>query len=172
MGFLKDLFTPPTVQTEPQIPLISTGLTQQAIQNIMAGVFLQIPTKRIILKSGETCLFCDHAISVISKLKVVGHQRNDDGFSIRIVKGLTYRTRRGGNQTIRDYVPEYRIGKFYITNRRIIFSAETNAFGRSIKELISYRTENNELILQFTNKSYRIVLPIAACVEKVLEYLT
>lgn len=171
MKFFRNFFEPSLMPQQPSMPQIHTVLTQTAISNMMRGVFLPIPVKRLSMKPGESCLFCDHAVSITEKLRVVGRQRLGGAFSIRIMKGLTYHTGNGGDATIRENVQEYTQGKLYITNKRIIFSADSKAFQRKISDVVAYSIEESCLIIQFTNKSYRIYLPVAECADKVLEYI-
>jgi len=96
---------------------------------------------------------------------------NGFGASFRICKGLTWHTGTHDTQQIRDKVPEYIKGKLYITNRRVIFSADSKAFHKNLKDLISYRIEDGTLIIQFSNASYRMYLPVPDCAEIVLEHL-
>lgn len=169
MGFLKDLFNPPQIPLAPDIPEINTVLTQSAIDNILRGHLVSIPVKRLIMKKNEECYFCDYAILINEKLRVIAHKRYGGGFSFRIVKGLYYRVGDGHNLTIRDKVQDYTKGKLYITNQRIVFSADNMAFQKSIKDLITYREEDNCIILQFSKGSYKLFIPIPTCAEKVLE---
>lgn len=171
MGLFRNFLDPPILPQHPAMPQIHTALTQKAISNMMNGIFDVIPVKRLNLKSGEDCIFCDHAIEITEKLRVVGRQRAGGFFSIRIVKGLTYHTGNGGDATIRENVQEYIQGKLYITNKRIIFSSDDKAFQKKITDIISYNIDGYCLIIQFTNKSYRIYLPAVECADKALNYL-
>lgn len=167
---LFDIFNPPAVQTEPSMPVVSTVLSQNTVSNILQGKIIPIPVKRLALRKNENCLFCDYGVMITEKLQIVGRKRNGSGFSIRIVKGLTYHTGNGGTVNVRDKVPEYFKGKFYITSDRIIFSSDQKAFQKKKDDLISYSVEDNcYLILQFTSGAYKIYLPVVACAEKVLE---
>lgn len=167
---LFDIFNPPSVPTEPSMPVVSTVLSQKAVSNILQGKIIPIPVKRLALRKNEDCLFCDYGVMVTEKLKVVGRQRTGGGFFIRIFNGLTYHTGTGGSVNVRDKVPEYFKGKFYITSNRIIFSSDQKAFQKKKDDLVSYNVEDNcYLILQFTSGAYKIYLPVAVCAEKVLE---
>lgn len=167
---LFDIFNPPAVKTEPSMPQVSTVLTQNAISNIINGNITALPVKKLALQKKEECLFCDYGVMITEKLMVVGRQRTGGGFSVRILKGLTYHTGTGGSVNVRDKVPEYFKGKLYITNKRIIFSSDQKSFQKKKDDLISYSIEENQyLLLQFSNTSYKIYLPVAICAEKVLE---
>lgn len=171
MGFFRDLFAPPVVQPQPSMPVVTTGLPQKAINEILSGRSPTLKVTKVALKNKEVCLFYDRAVRVDVKLRTVGHQRTRDGFSVRIVKGLSYRTGNGLSMTIRDNVAEYQEGKLYITNQRIIFSASAKSFSKKMSSLVSYNIEDNYLLLQFDRGNYCIYLPIIACAEKVMEKL-
>ena len=87
------------------------------------------------------------------------------------MKGMYYHTGNRGHAVIRDKVPEYHKGKLYITNKRIIFSADTKAFQHPLSDLISFREEDGNYVLQFSRACYRLYLPVTKCVDKVLEYV-
>lgn len=171
MGFLSDLFNPPPIKTQPDFPTIDTALTPHAITSIESGIFQPFPVKKLTARTGEDCLFCDHAVMITEKLRVVARQRKGYGCSVRIMKGLYFHDGNGGSVSIRDNVPEYNQGKLYITNQRIIFSADSRAFQKPLKDLITYSVDGSCLVLQFTNKSYRIYLPVVSCAEKVIEHV-
>ena len=85
MGFLKNLLLPEVAQPQPSMPVVTTGLHQTIISLILSGSKPILRVRKIALKKGEECRFCDHAVRVDEKLKVVGHQRTRNGFSIRII---------------------------------------------------------------------------------------
>lgn len=171
MGFLNDLFNPPPIKTQPDFPVVDTALTPHAITSIENGMFTTLPVKRLTTRAGEDCYFCDRAVMITEKLRVVARQRKGYGCSMRIMKGLYFHDGNGGSVSIRDNVPEYNQGKLYITNQRIIFSADAKAFQKQLKDLITYSVDGSCLILQFTSKSYRIYLPVVSCAEKVIEHV-
>lgn len=172
MGFFERLFCPPQrILLQPEKPVLSTALTQTAIEGILRGTFRAIPVKKIVLRKNEECLFCDHAVLVTEKLRVVGHKRVGHHYSLRIVKGFTYHTSDGGNVSIRDNIQEYTLGKLYITTKRIVFSAGKRAFQKPLSSLISYQVEEDELVLQFSSDSYVLTLPVPICAEKTLNHL-
>jgi len=171
MGILKDLFCPDPIQLQPGMPQIATAMTNKNISDILSGYIQSIPVKRIVLKPGEECLFCDYAVLITEKLQVVGRQGNGGNFTFRIMKGMYYHTGNRGNTVIRDKVPEYVKGKLYITNKRVVFSADSKAFQHNLSSMISYREEDGCLILQFSNSSYRLYLPVVSCADKVIQYV-
>lgn len=171
MGFLKNLLLPEVAQPQPSMPVVTTGLHQTIISLILSGSKPILRVRRIALKKGEECRFCDHAVRVDEKLKVVGHQRTRNGFSIRIIKGVYYRTGAGNTMAVRDNVQEYQQGKLYITNKRIIFSASSKSFSKNLSDLVSYNVQDNYLILQFEKGNYCIYLPVVQCADQVMQDL-
>ena len=171
MGFLLNLLGPDQIPLAPEMPVITTVMTPVNISNIRSGAMLSIPVKKLILKLGERCLFCDYGVRITEKLCIVDRHGNGFGASFRICKGLTWHMGTRDTQQVRDKIPEYTKGKLYITNKRIIFSSDSKAFQRKIDTLISYRIEENCLIIQFSNAAYKIYLPVADCAEKVIEYI-
>ena len=171
MGFLADLFMPDRIPLAPEMPPVTTAMSQNHIASIRSGHIPGIPVKKLILRPGENCLFCDYAVQITEKLCIVDRHTNRHGASFRICKGLTWHMGTHDTQQVRDKVPEYTEGKLYITDQRIVFSSDAKSFQRKISMLITFRVEDNCLILQFTDGAYRIYLPVADCAEKVIEYL-
>lgn len=169
MGFLSDLFTPVIAQPYPTMPVINTGLPQKAISDILQDKNVVLSVSKIVLKRNEKCMFFDHAVRVDVKLRTVGNQRQRDGFSVRILRGLNYRIGNGRTMTVRDNVPEYQEGKLYITNQRIIFSSSAKSFAKRLDTLISYDIKDDYLLLQFERGNYCIYLPLITCAEKIMK---
>ena len=169
MGFLQTLL--PMRSTQPEMPQISTALTQTAIDDIMNGIFPPLPVRLLSLKTGEQCFYCDYAVRIIEKLQVVGRRRRGGGVSVRILRGLTCRVGTGGNDLIRDNVPEYTKGKLYLTDKRIVFSASKTAFQKPLEQVVSYSGEGKNLTLQFSDMSCCLFLKTIHCAERVLEHV-
>lgn len=171
MGFLKNLLLPQVAQPQPTMPIVVTGLSQTAISAILSGKKPKLKVNKLKLLKGEECRFFDHAVRVDEKLRVVGNQKTRNGFSIRIISGVYYRTGAGNTMTVRDKVQDYQEGKLYITNKRIIFSASAKSFFKRLTDLISYNTQDNYLILQFEKGNYCIYLPVIHCADQVMQDL-
>ena len=171
MGFLGKIFNPSVAPPQPSMPNVTTGLTQNTINAIMSGKLVRLNISKVVLQKGEECYFCDHAVRIDERLQVVGRQRTGGGFSIRIMKGISYHTGNGGSMTVREKVQDYQEGNFYITNKRMIFSASEKSFSKRIADLISYNIQDGNLILQFEKGDYCIHLPIVECAEQIIKLL-
>lgn len=170
MGMLDRLFHAKPIRKYPEMPQIATGLTQSAICNMRKGIFVPIPVTKLVLAGGESCFYCDHAVVISEKMQVVGRKRKGGGFSVRVLRGLTYHTGDDGNDVIRDWVPEYTKGKLYITNQRIVFSADAQSFNKPLDSIVSFGEECGNLIIQFDKISRKFYLPTTHCAIKAIEY--
>ena len=171
MGLLQRLFGPPDVQIQPPMPKVESALTQTAVDAIMNGKFPPMPVRRIVLKNGERCLYCDHAVKVIEKLRVIGYRSHGHGCYLRVFRGVGVHTGDGARAAVRSNVQEYVKGKLYITNKRVIFSADKGAFHKPVASIVSYAEEAGCLVLQFNNMSCRLYLQSLHCAVRVLEYI-
>lgn len=171
MGIMQKIFGPPDVQTQPPMPRIQTALTQAAVDAILSGQFPSMPVQRLVLHKGEKCFYCDHAVRIIEKLKVVGYRSRGFGGYVRVFRGAGLHTGDGFRAAVRNHVPEYKQGKLYITNERIIFFADSGAFQKRLKDVISFGEAGADLVLQFNATSCRLYLQTLTCALRVLEHL-
>ncbi|MDE6614778.1 MAG: hypothetical protein K2K24_04640 [Clostridia bacterium] len=156
--------------TYPAMPQVTTALTQRAIADMNSGIFNTIAVNKLVLKGGENCIYCDYAVAVTEKLQTVGNVSNGGGFSVRVCRGVTYRFGNRGNEVIRDVIPKDVQGKLYITNKRIVFSAEEGAFSMPLAKVISYQIDGEMIIIQFDKSSKKLYLPTASCAINALKY--
>lgn len=171
MSFLQRIFEPPAVQVHPPMPEINTVLTQAAVDAIINGKFPTIPVHRLVLRNGEKCLYCDYAVKIIEKLRVIGYRSRGHGGYVRLFRCVGLHTGDGARAAVRDNVQEYVKGKLYITNKRVIFSADKGSFTKSIAGLVSFAEDNGNLVLQFSNMSCKLYLQTLHCAVRVLEYI-
>lgn len=171
MSFLQRIFDSPDIQAHPPMPQINTALTQAAVDAIMNGKFPSIPVQRLVLKTGERCLYCDYAVKITEKLRVIGYRSRGHGCYVRLFRGVGLHTGDGARAAVRDNVQEYVKGKLYITNKRVIFSADKGSFHKPITGLVSFAEDNGNLVLQFGNMSCKLYLQTLHCAVRVLEYI-
>ena len=89
MGLLSNLFGG-NKQSDENIPAI---MPAGAIDQIRRGILPSMNTNQLMLTSGEVCHFSERAIRVTEK-KSKHYEGGSNGVSIRIAKGVTYRTGR------------------------------------------------------------------------------
>lgn len=120
---------------------------------LRASEALPIVHGNAILKQNEICHYCGDVLRRIVKTKTVGYSGRSSGVSLRIAKGVTYRTSGSKGVPIREDVSETHEGILNITNKRIILVGE-KGFTHSINSLISIMPYPDSIELQFNSKNY------------------
>ena len=80
------------------------------------------------------------------------------GVSVRIAKGITYRTGGSARTAIREKVTDTYSGKFILTNKRVIFQAFEHSFEKKLASVTSAAATDDGLFLQFGSQSYILAL--------------
>ena len=111
----------------------------------------------VMLTSGETCHYSKPATFVKTKNVVVGHTGGHGGVSIRVMKGLSYRTGQSQSTAIRGNVQEKTGGILTVTNKRIIFSANKGAFDKPISSLSSITPYKDGIGFQFGSQQFPLI---------------
>lgn len=121
----------------------------------------QLPTvvePSLILANGEVCHCSIPAQRLIQKEKVTGYTGGGAGVSVRIAKGITYRTGGSARTAIREKVTDTYSGKFILTNKRVIFQAFEHSFEKKLASVTSAAATDDGLFLQFGSQSYILAL--------------
>lgn len=167
MGIISDLFglSKPATPAPPSMISIMPPL---AIKAIEYGKLPKLATKSLILDKGEYCRYVDKACLVTEKT-ITRYQGSHSGYSVRIIKGVTYRTGKSRTNPIKDRIPEYTPGYLYITDSRIVFVAKENGFEKTLKSFIAITSYSDAVGLQFSGKTYNFLLPTPQLVLAVLQ---
>lgn len=169
MEFLKKIFFDerPENKLKEKIPAI---MPEGAIFQINNGFVPNIKTSRILLVSNEKCCFIERAILINEKIKKHTEGRTR-GVSFRICKGLTYKVGRYAGNPVETKIIEKTKGLIYITNKRIIFVSEENSFEKKYNSLTASTVFDEGINLQFSNKSYKFLMPNPFVLNKVLNMI-
>ena len=122
----------------------------------------------LILKGGERCHYSSNATLVKTKNVIVGYSGGNNGVSIRIAKGVSYRVGTSKAAPIRGNVEERTPGTLNITNQRVIFSAAKGAFDKKITALTSLNPYTNAIEFQFGSQQYMIETDEAEYIMQIL----
>lgn len=121
----------------------------------------QLPTiigTNINLANDEVCHYADIGYTFKDKIITTGYTGKSSGISIRVMKGLTYRTGGSGGKAIREKQRTTYTGKLYITNKRVIYSSNNECFDKTFDKITSVTEVNDGIILQIGSTSYSIIL--------------
>ena len=123
---------------------------------LQEGKLPVVPNSPIFLQKNELCHYSKPVTLYIAKTMVTGYSSGSSGVSVRIAKGVTYRTGGSKGAPIREKVMESFPGTLSITNQRIIFSSMQNSFDKQLSTISSINPYDDGFILQFSSTSYTI----------------
>ena len=166
MGLFSDLFFKNNSADE-NIPAI---MPAGALDQIRQGIIPTMRTDRIMLSDGEVCHFSERAIIVTEKTRkrYVGRS---NGFSFRVCRGVTYRTGQNRGTPIEETYTEKNKGLLYVTNKRIIFVSDKNAFDKKLKSLTAITPYSNAVQFQFSSKTYTVMVPDGGIINSLISLI-
>lgn len=163
MSFLSSLFEN-RKQEDEYIPAI---MPNGAIEQIHRGILPNINTNQLMLTNNEVCYFSERAVRITEK-KSKHYEGGSKGVSIRIAKGITYRTGRHKGVPVEDISYIKTKGLLYITNKRIVFVSDSQAFEKPFKTLTACVPYSNAIKLQFKNTTITLMVPDGNTVNMVI----
>lgn len=125
------------IVTMKPVPEEHDQYVQDQIDQINCGVLPSVPNSQVVPQKGESVHFTAPAVRFITKKRVVGHTASTSGVSIRIAKGITYRTGGVKGEAIYDDVTDSYSGQVAITNKRFIFIAEKKSYTCTLGKISS-----------------------------------
>ncbi|KGO12763.1 hypothetical protein NZ45_16010 [Clostridium botulinum] len=147
-------------------------ISEEEFKIIDRGELVTINTNDFICKPNESCYYGDMARRVINKTETIGYTGKSSGISIRIAKGLSYRTGVGKSTPIKEDVEYSYEGSIFITNQRVIFTSIENGFEFPLSKLTSMKLYINGIGFQVGNKSYTLVMENQEYPYNVISQLT
>ena len=166
MGLFSDLFSQNNSADE-KIPAI---MPAGALEQIRQGIIPTMRTDRIMLSDGEECHFSERAIIVTEK-KRRRYVGRSNGFSFRVCRGVTYRTGQNRGTPIEETYTEKNKGLLYVTNKRIIFVSDKNAFDKKLKSLTAITPYSNAVQFQFSSKTYTVMVPDGGIINSLISLI-
>lgn len=163
MGLLSNLFGSSN-QADENIPAI---MLAGAIDQIRRGILPTMNTNQLMLTNGEVCHFSERAIRVTEK-KSKHYERGSKGVSIRIAKGVTYRTGKHKGVPVEDISYVKTKGLLYITSKRIVFVSDGQAFEKKFNTLTACVPYLNAIKLQFGNTTITLTVSDGNAVNMVI----
>lgn len=155
MGFFSDLFSSENDSISEAIPPI---MPDGAIAQINSGILPIMNTDKIILTKGEECHFAERAILITEKVSK-RYEGRTNGYSIKLSKHVTYRVGKNKGKSVEEITQEKTKGLVYVTNKRIIFLSDKNAFEKKYLALTACMPYSNAVKLQFGTKTFTLMLP-------------
>ena len=133
-------------------------MSTENLNMIKNGQLPVIIVNNINLENDEICHYADRGYTFKDKTITSGYTGKSSGVSIRIMKGLTYRTGGSGGKAIRETQRTTYSGTLYITNKRVIYSSTNECFDKTFNKITSITEATDGIILQIGSTSYVIIL--------------
>lgn len=133
-------------------------MSTETLNMIKNGQLPTIICTNINLANDEVCHYADIGYTFKDKTITTGYTGKSSGISIRLAKGLTYRTGGSGGKTIREKQRTTYTGTLYITNKRVIYSSTNECFDKTFDRITSITEVKDGIILQIGSTSYSIIL--------------
>lgn len=135
-------------------------MSKEIIEKINNG---QLPEVTIInginLADEEICHYADTAYTFKDKTVTTGYTGKNSGVSIRIMKGLTYRTGGSRGKAIRETQRTMYKGILFITSKRVIYSSTNVSFDKHFDKITSLMETKDGVLIQIGSNTYSIIVP-------------
>ena len=116
-----------------------------------------ITNPNIVLKKGEICYYEGDAYSYKMKNIITHYERHGASSGIKIAKGISIGRSSGVSIPVRENIVEKYPAKFYITNKRIILTADKYGFELSVNKITSLKNYSNAFDYYCGEKTYTVL---------------
>ena len=109
-------------------------------------------------QADEVIVYVAPAYTFKDKEHVLGYTGKSSGVSVRVAKGLTYRTGGSGGRAIRGNVRKYNAGDLIITNKRVIFIGKDDSFEFAVNKISAVKPLTQESFVIQSGRSFKNIL--------------
>ncbi len=157
MGLLGSIAALLALKSDDKATKMKSILPQGVDDCLNMGILPTIIVDSLMLDNGETVHYADKACLMTNKNQhgYVRSYGNGFGVSVPFDTGTV------------KYTP----GNLYITNKRIIFTAQEKGYEKSLSKLTSFIPHTDGIEIQFGNKTYCMILPTASSAIKTFKLL-
>ncbi len=156
IGWLKDVIT--AGKNLFHINGFGSLMSYDVIKQINDGDLPCINTPNLNLERDDFCCYMDKGYTFKDKTITTGYTGKNNGISIRIAKGISYRTGASGSQAIRETQRTKYFGTLYLTTKRLIYSSQNVSFDKPHDKITSIQEAKDGLIIQIGSNTYEIVI--------------
>ena len=133
-------------------------MSYDVIKQINNGDMPCINTPNLNLEENEFCCYMDKGYTFKDKTITTGYTGRNNSVSIRIAKGISYRTGASGSRAIRETQRTKYFGTLYLTTKRLIYSSQNVSFDKPHEKITSIQEAKDGLIIQIGSNTYEIVI--------------
>ena len=120
------------------------GLCDSKINPIDKANLFIVPNPPVALKTDEDCYYSGSACGGKIKTVTTGYKGASKGYSVRVMKGVSYRSGGSAGQAVREQVLETSLsGTFAITNKRFILMTTQYVF------YCRHKVLNHRVLIQY-----------------------
>ncbi len=112
-----------------------------------------VNSETLKLTKSETCHFMGDAYYCKIRQGTVGYEGGNNGVSLKVMKGVSFRVGNYKGHYIKDEIIERTNGLIYLTNKKIVFTGLQNSAVIKYDDIINLSVEDNILQIQTENKS-------------------
>lgn len=156
IGWFKDVIT--AGKDLFHISGLGSLMSYDIIKQINNGDLPCISTPNLNLDNNDFCCYMDKGYTFKDKTITTGYTGKNNGVSIRIAKGISYRTGASGSQAIRETQRTKYFGTLYLTTKRLIYSSQNVSFDKPHDKITSIQEAKDGLIIQIGSNTYNIVI--------------
>lgn len=168
-----NIFNKPQQKSMPTFSASQTILPLTAISRIESGCLAELNVPNLMLKKGEKCCFVDKSYQML-EITTTRNVRRSGGTSMPSVffKGVRYHMGSSESVPVTETKVDYIPGYLYITNKRIIFTAQKGGLEKSLTSFSAFHPYSNAIGLQFGSKVINFILPRSDLAIQTLQLLT
>lgn len=134
------------------------GLCDVNLSPIDKAKLFIVPNSPVTLKTDEHCYYAGSACGGKIKTVTTGYTGGSKGYSVRVMKGVTYRSGGSAGHAVREQVLETSLsGTFAITNNRFILMTTQYGFEIPAHKIGNIEMRPDGLTLYAGNKTHIVV---------------
>jgi len=133
-------------------------MSKDTLEMINNDLLPNIIAPNLNMTENEICCYMEKGYTFKDKTITTGYTGKNSGVSIRVMKGLTYRTGATGGKAIRETQRTTYTGTLYITNKRVVYTSTNECFDKTFDKITSITEAKDGVILQIGSSSYSIIL--------------
>lgn len=156
IGWFKDIVT--AWKDLFRISGFGSLMDYDVIKQINDGDLPCINTPNLNLEDDDFCCYMDKGYTFKDKTITTGYTGKNNGVSIRLAKGISYRTGASGSKAIRETQRTKYFGTLYLTTKKLIYSSKTISFDKPHEKITSIQEAKDGLIIQIGSNTYEIVI--------------
>lgn len=126
-------------------------MSMGAIDQINRGILTTMKNNKIILTKVKCVILLKEKVSK-------RYEGCSNGFGIKLSKHVTYRMGQNRGKSVEEITQEKIKGLIYVTNKRIIFMADKDAFDKKYSTLTGCTPYSNAIKLQFRTRTLTLMV--------------